>query len=81
MTDTYRVTAEELRSFIERLERLSEQKSEIGDLAKRVMAECKGRGYDTKAVRKVIALRKKTPEQIAEEMAVEEMYRSALGMI
>ncbi|QDP48421.1 MAG: putative double-stranded DNA-binding protein [Prokaryotic dsDNA virus sp.] len=80
MTDTYRVTAEELRAFIERLERLDAEKRDISDQAKDVMAECKGRGYDTKAVRKVIALRKKTRDQIAEEEAVEAMYREALGL-
>ena len=44
------------------------------------MAEAKGRGYDTKAMRKLIALRKKTADEIAEEEAILEMYREALGM-
>ena len=44
------------------------------------MAEAKGRGYDTKVMRKVIALRKRKPDEIAEEEAVLELYKAALGM-
>ena len=56
---SYRVTAEELRQFIERFERLEAEKKDIADQQKEVMAEAKGRGYDTKVMRKVIALRKR----------------------
>lgn len=81
VTDTtYRVTAEELRQFIERYERLEAEKKDIADQQKEVMAEAKGRGYDTKVIRKVIALRKRDKDDIAEEEAVLEMYKSALGM-
>ncbi|MDV4167687.1 DUF2312 domain-containing protein [Rhodovulum sp. FJ3] len=81
VTDTtYRVTAEELRQFIERYERLEAEKKDIADQQKEVMAEAKGRGYDTKVIRKVIALRKKSSDEIAEEEAVLEMYKEALGM-
>ncbi|SPF81565.1 DUF2312 domain-containing protein [Pseudoprimorskyibacter insulae] len=76
----YRVTAGELRQFIERLERLDEEKKVIAEQMKEVMAEAKGRGYDTKVIRKVIALRKREPDDIAEEEAVLEMYKEALGM-
>lgn len=78
---TYRVTAEELRQFIERFERLEMEKKDIADQQKEVMAEAKGRGYDTKVLRKVIALRKRDRDDIAEEEAVLEMYKQALGMI
>jgi uncharacterized protein (UPF0335 family) len=78
--DSYRVTAEELRQFIERWERLEAEKRDIADQQKEVMAEAKGRGYDTKVMRKVIALRKREPDDIAEEEAVLEMYKQALGM-
>lgn len=78
---TYRVTAEELRQFIERFERLEAEKKDIADQQKEVMAEAKGRGYDTKVLRKVIALRKRDRDDIAEEEAVLEMYKQALGMI
>jgi uncharacterized protein (UPF0335 family) len=81
VTDTtYRVTAEELRQFIERFERLEMEKKDIADQQKEVMAEAKGRGYDTKVIRKIITLRKKSRDEIAEEEAVLEMYKEALGM-
>nr|WP_051492286.1 DUF2312 domain-containing protein [Roseivivax isoporae] len=76
----YGVAAEELRQFVERYERLELEKAEIADQMKEVMAEAKGRGYDTKILRKVIALRKRAPDDIAEEEAVLEMYKAALGM-
>jgi len=76
----YRVTADELRQFIERIERLEAEKKDIAEQQKEVMAEAKGRGYDTKVLRKVIALRKREPDDIAEEEAVLEMYKEALGM-
>ena len=78
--DTYRVTAAELRQFIERFERLEAEKKDIADQQKEVMAEAKARGYDTKVMRRVIALRKREPDDIAEEEAVLEMYKQALGM-
>ncbi|KXF89907.1 DUF2312 domain-containing protein [Phaeobacter inhibens] len=77
---TYRVTAGELRQFIERFERLDAEKKELADQQKEVMAEAKARGYDTKVIRKVIALRKRDKDDIAEEEAVLEMYKEALGM-
>ena len=77
---SYRVTADELRQFVERFERLELEKKDISDQQKEVMAEAKGRGYDTKVIRKVIALRKKSSDEIAEEEAVLEMYKEALGM-
>tara|TARA_R100000322_G_scaffold117349_9_gene75606 strand:- start:4323 stop:4652 length:330 start_codon:yes stop_codon:yes gene_type:complete len=77
---SYRVTADELRQFIERFERLEMEKKDIADQQKEVMAEAKARGYDTKVMRKVIALRKREPDDIAEEEAVLDMYKSALGM-
>jgi len=82
VTDTtYRVTADELRQFIERFERLDAEKKDIADAQKEVMAEAKGRGYDTRVMRKVIALRKRDHDDIAEEEAVLEMYKEALGMM
>ena len=76
----YRVTADELRQFIERFERLEAKKKDIADQQKEVMAEAKARGYDTKVLRKVIALRKRDADDIAEEEAVLDMYKEALGM-
>ena len=79
-TDAYNVTADELRQFIERFEQLEAEKKDVADQQKELMAEAKGRGYDTKVLRKVVALRKRKPDEIAEEEAVLEMYKAALGM-
>ena len=77
---SYRVTADELRQFIERYERLEAEKKDIADQQKEVMAEAKGRGYDTRILRKVIAMRKRDKADLEEEEAVLEMYKEALGM-
>jgi uncharacterized protein (UPF0335 family) len=79
-TDAYSVTADELRQFIERYEQLESEKKDVTEQQKEVMAEAKGRGYDTRVIRKVIALRKRKPDEIAEEEAIMEMYKTALGM-
>ncbi|WP_051294448.1 DUF2312 domain-containing protein [Gemmobacter nectariphilus] len=78
--DAYAVTADELRQFIERAEQLAAEKKDIAEQEKDLFAEAKGRGYDTKVMRKVIALRKRKPEDVAEEDAILDMYRAALGM-
>ena len=77
---SYRVIADELRQFIERFERLEAEKKDIAAQQKEVMAEAKGRGYDTKVMRKLITLRKRDRDEIAEEEAVLELYKEALGM-
>lgn len=74
------VAADELRLLIERAERLEEEKKGISDDIKDVMAEAKGRGYDPKAIRKVLALRKKKKEEVQEENAIVALYCDALGM-
>lgn len=79
-TDAYNVTADELRQFVERYEQLESEKKDVMEQQKELMAEAKGRGYDTKVMKKVIALRKRKPDDIAEEEAVLEMYKAALGM-
>ena len=78
--DPYSVTADELRQFIERVEQLEAEKKDIAEQEKELFAEAKGRGYDTKVLRKIIALRKRKPDDIAEEEAVMDMYKAALGM-
>jgi uncharacterized protein (UPF0335 family) len=78
--DQYSVTADELRAFIERFEQLDAEKKDLAEQQKELMAEAKGRGYDTKILRKVVALRKRTPDDVAEEEAILELYKSALGM-
>ena len=79
-SENYRVTAGELRQFIERFERLDEEKKTIAEQQKEVMAEAKARGYDTKVMRKLNALRKRDKDDIAEEEAGVEMYKEAPGM-
>jgi len=78
--DSYRVTAEELRQFVERFERLEIEKKDIADQQKEVLAEAKARGYDTRIMRKIVSLRKRDLEEVAEEEAVLSMYKTALGM-
>ena len=80
MTDPYNVTADELRQFVERFEQLESEKKDVTEQQKELMAEAKGRGYDTKVMKKVIALRKRKPDEVAEEEAVLDMYKAALGM-
>jgi uncharacterized protein (UPF0335 family) len=74
------VAGEELRQFIERYERLEAEKKDIMEGMKEVMAEAKGRGYNVKILRKIIALRKRDKDDLDEEEAVLEMYMAALGM-
>lgn len=74
------VSVEELLQLIERWEHLNIEKRDIADCQKEVMAEAKGRGYDTKVIRKLIAERKREVDDIAEEEAVLEMYREAIKM-
>lgn len=78
--DRYRVTAGELRQFIERYERLEAEKRDIADQMKEVMAEAKARGYDARVLRKLIALRKRDSAEVSEEEAILELYKEALGM-
>lgn len=74
------VAASELRQFIERIERLEEEKQTIVDDIKDVMGEAKGRGYDTKAIRTILRLRKKDRDERLEEEAILQTYMAALGM-
>lgn len=76
----YNVTADELRQIVERIERIEAEEADLKADKKEFYAEAKGRGYDTKVIRKIVALRKRDKDDIAEEEAVMEMYKSALGM-
>ena len=79
-TDAYQVTAEELLQFVERYEQLEAEKRGVSDNQKELMAEAKGRGYDTKIMRQIIRLRKRSADAIAEEEAILQLYKEALGM-
>lgn len=74
------VAAGQLRAFIERVERLEEEKATIQEDIKEVFAEMKGTGFDTKAVKAIIRLRKKDAAERQEEEAILELYMAALGM-
>lgn len=75
------VAAAQLRSIVERIERLEEEKKGIADDIKDVYGEAKANGYDTKALRKIVALRKKDANEREEEEAILELYKNALGMV
>ena len=70
----------QLRAFIERVERLEEEKGTISEDIKEVFAELKGSGFDTKAVRAIIRARKKEAHERQEEEAMIQLYMDALGM-
>lgn len=78
---TQAVAAGQLRAIIERIENLEEEKKEVSDQIKEVYAEAKGNGFDTKTLRKVIQLRKRSTEERQEEEALLDLYLSALGML
>ena len=74
------VNSGHLRAFVERLEKLEEEKRAIADDIKEVYAEAKGTGFDTKALRKIISMRRQDKDKRREEEAMLELYLSALGM-
>lgn len=74
------VAAEELKQFIERIERLEEEKAGISGDIKDVFSELKGRGFDSKAIRSILRIRKKDHAERQEEEAILELYMQALGM-
>jgi len=80
MDETQSVAVGQLRAFIERIERLEEEKKTLSDDIKDVYAELKGNGFDAKAVRTIIRLRKKEDHERQEEEAMIQLYKDALGM-
>jgi uncharacterized protein (UPF0335 family) len=74
------VAAGQLRAFIERIERLEEEKRTIGDDIKDVYAEAKGTGFVTTAIREIIKLRRKDQAERQEEESILDLYKAALGM-
>jgi uncharacterized protein (UPF0335 family) len=77
MTDS--TNGAELRAIIERIERLEAEKQDAAEAQKKVYAEAKGTGYDSKIIRMIVARRKRSRDELAEEEAVLEMYEAALG--
>ncbi len=81
MDSTTAVAQGQLKSIVERVERLEEEKKTIADDIKEVYAEAKANGFDTKTLRKVVTLRKKDRAEREEEEAMLDLYLNALGMI
>ncbi|WP_283258262.1 DUF2312 domain-containing protein [Pseudomonas sp. GX19020] len=79
-SDAFSVTGDELRQLIERIEQFEAEKKDISEQLKEVYAEAKGRGFDTKALRKIVSLRKQDPDERQEAEAILEVYMTALGM-
>lgn len=75
------VAAEQLKSFVDRIERLEEEKKTVSDDIKDVYAEAKGNGFDVKILRKLIAVRKQDREAREEMESMLQLYMSAIGMI
>jgi uncharacterized protein (UPF0335 family) len=74
------VAAERLRSLVERIERLEEEKKALAGDIKDIFAEAKSAGFDVKALRTLLSLRKKEPAEVEEQDALVTLYRQALGM-
>ncbi|TPI86691.1 DUF2312 domain-containing protein [Mesorhizobium sp. B2-8-9] len=75
------VAAGQLRAFIERVERLEEEKKTISDDIREVFQEARGTGFDVKAMRAIIRLRKKDQAERQEEESILDLYKAALGMV
>lgn len=75
------IAKDQLKSIIERVENREAAKAEIGDEIKDIYAEAKGNGYDVKALRTIVRLRKQDPDDRANQETVLETYMLALGMV
>lgn len=80
MTDTDSVAQDQIKAFIERIERLSEEKAAVANDIKDVYAEAKGNGFDTAILRQIIKIRKQDQNERMEQEALLELYMTALGM-
>jgi uncharacterized protein (UPF0335 family) len=79
--NTESVAADQLKTFLERIERLEEEKAGISGDIKDVYSELKGAGFDAKVVRKLVSMRKRDHSERMEEEAILELYMNALGMV
>ena len=77
----HRFAKDHLKAFIERVERLEEEKKALSDDIRDVYAEAKGNGYDTKALRTIVRMRKQDANERAEQETILETYMQALGML
>ena len=74
------IAADRLRSIVERIERLEEERRGLADNIKDIFAEAKSAGFDVKVVRQIISIRKKEPAEVEEQETLLDLYRRALGM-
>ncbi|MBZ0217483.1 MAG: DUF2312 domain-containing protein [Fimbriimonadaceae bacterium] len=81
MADAQGIAREQLRAFVERIERLEEERAAIGADIREVYAEAKGNGFDIKILRSVVRLRKQESHEREEQQQLIELYMHALGMI
>jgi uncharacterized protein (UPF0335 family) len=81
MADVAGIAGDRLRSFIERIERLEEEKRALADDIKEVFAEAKGAGFDTKIMRQIIKIRKMDKDDLDEQETLLDVYKRALGML
>lgn len=77
---TDQVAADQIKAFVERIERMEEEKKAISDDIREIYAEAKGNGFDTKVLRMIIKIRKQDAAERAEQEALLELYLVALGM-
>lgn len=80
MSITSSISAQELRQFIEKVERLEDEKAEVQNQIKEIMAESKAQGFDTKIMRQIIRMRKMKKEDLIEQQELLDIYTQALGM-
>lgn len=80
MDEITNATAQQLKAFIERIERLEEEKKNIADDIKDVYAEAKGNGFDTKVIRKIVSIRKQDVNERKEQDEILSLYLQAIGM-
>lgn len=79
-SDVGGIAADRLRSIIERIERLEEERRALGDDIKDILAEGKSAGFDVKVIRQVLRIRKQEPADVEEQETLLDLYRRALGM-
>ena len=81
MEDVGGIAGDRLKSFIERIERLEEEKRALSEDIKEVFAEAKGTGFDTKIMRQILKIRKMDKDELDEQEALLDVYKRALGML
>lgn len=79
-SDVGGIAADRLRSIIERIERLEEEKKALGEDVKDIFSEAKSAGFDTKVIKTLISIRKKEPSEVEEQETLLDLYKRALGM-